>query len=128
MTTRFQLSLKPKLMNTSPPQDQRCDSRVTLTRVAKLKNSQGEYDVKIVDISTCGIGVLSNQKIMDENLSIHFSLPGYEQDNSISLPVQVKHLTDMKDKHLIGLAFTQASQHDLLVIKEFFNFHNRFRA
>lgn len=111
------------------PYDQRCSDRTTVTLPAELITSEETRTVKIVDISSCGIGVICSQPInISDDVSLKFALPGYAQNNTLSVQVKVIHTTNIRNQQLIGLSLSNPSQHDILVFKEFFNFHQRFEA
>lgn len=111
------------------PNEQRCSDRTAVTLPAQLKTSLETEAVKIVDISCCGIGIITTQQVVTgDDVALNFVLPGYAQNNPLSINAKVIHTTSVRDKHLIGLSILSPSQHDILVLKEFFNFHQRFRA
>lgn len=109
--------------------EQRCLDRTAVTLSAELKTLSAITTVKIVDISKCGIGLLASQPLsIGEEVSLNFTLPSYAQNNAVSIHAKVIHITTVRNKYLIGLTTLHLSQHDILVFKEFFNFHQRFEA
>ncbi|WP_029406825.1 PilZ domain-containing protein [Thiomicrorhabdus sp. Milos-T2] len=109
--------------------EQRCSERISINRKVNLDIQAETYPVKMVDISHCGIGIVSPKVLQDNTLlEIEFDLPGYEQNSNIKTQAQVIHSTPINHNYLIGLAFINLNLHSQLVIKEFSNFHNRFNA
>ena len=109
--------------------EQRCEERISINRKALLDTELEEYQVKMIDISSSGMGIISPKNLQDNALlKIIFDLPGYEQNSKIKTQAQVIHSTQVNQSFLIGLSFVHLNQHSQLVIKEFSNFHNRFNA
>ena len=109
--------------------DSRCSERVSVNRTVTINNQTAPISLKMVNISNCGFGALGSKPYQNgEILQVQFSLPGYEQHSKISLNAQVVHSTKVNNHFLIGLSFQELTPHDLLVIKEFSNFHKRFDA
>lgn len=109
--------------------DNRCSERISVNRTLEINNDSQPISMKMVNISNCGFGALGSQAFQNgEILKVQFSLPGYEQNSTISLNAKVVHSTHVNNNFLIGLSFQNLTPHEQLVIKEFSNFHKRFDA
>lgn len=117
-------------MNTPTSSEQRCHDRQSLNRSIYLSSdNQDKIELKMVDISTCGIGLLSPKQITtEENVSLEFSLPVYDQNTIVKIAGKIVRATPVNRQYLLGVEFQNPTPHDILVIKEFFNFHRRFNA
>ncbi len=113
--------------------DQRCGERILVNRAVEINSIRNPEmkasRAKLLDLSFCGIGVISNQAYQpDEALILTFSLPGYEGDQTLSIQAKVIHTQPVQDQFLTGLVFPDLNPHQSLVIKAFVNFHQRFHS
>ena len=87
------------------------------------------YNLKMVDISTCGLGLLSSKPLNTEHpVEIQFTLPTYNNTANIQITGKIVHNTRVNQQYLLGIEFQNLTAHDLLVLKEFFIYHQRFNA
>jgi hypothetical protein len=107
--------------------DRRCFQRELINRQVDIIARKKSTQAKIIDISTCGLGLLSEQNYpVNSILQTNFCLPGYEQNNPLQLQGVVARNTAIDNHYLIGIEFLELSKHESLVLKEFLNFHQRF--
>ncbi|WP_040726209.1 PilZ domain-containing protein [Thiomicrorhabdus sp. Kp2] len=117
-------------MHLIKPTEKRCRDRLSLNRKVILTSGENTlYNLKMVDLSTCGLGLLSPKPINEDNLvSLQFSLPAYDQNSNINILGKIMHTTQVNRQYLLGIEFQRLTAHDILVMKEFFIYHNRFNA
>ncbi len=109
--------------------ERRCSPRISVTRTVKITSSETTNTGKMLDISDCGTGLVCESAIeLEKEIELSFSLPGFDQQNTLNLSARVHHATPVNTKYLIGLQFINLSPHSQLVIKEFSKFHKRFSA
>jgi hypothetical protein len=111
----------------------RCAERTLVNRTVEitcLRNDEMDSSgAKLLDISFCGAGIISHQAYQaDENFTLSFSLPNYEGVQRLALQAKVIHSQTVRKQFLTGLVFPELSAHQILVIKAFINFHQRFDA
>lgn len=111
------------------PSEKRCTERTTIVRSLLILSSDITIQAKLLNISNCGVGVICPSKLpVGDYFSLQLTLPSYDQDNKLTLKAQTVHLAETHEGFLIGFKFIEPSQHSILVIREFFNFHHRFQA
>lgn len=82
---------------------------------------------QLIDISSCGLGIISElAPHQHEHWLVALSLPTYDNDAPLMLHAQVIHASKVRNQYLVGLEILHPSGHDLIVIRDFFNYHRRF--
>ncbi|MDX1353241.1 MAG: PilZ domain-containing protein [Thiomicrorhabdus sp.] len=117
-------------MNTQILAEKRCHDRQMLNRKVTITTEDVTLnDLKMVDISTCGLSLLSPKTLPEQSIvNLHFSLPAYDKNTSLNITGKIVRSTQTHQQHLLGIQFQNPSQHDLLIMKEFFIYHHRFDA
>lgn len=96
--------------------------------IQKGQSATSTEDLKLVDLSNCGVGLLSAKPYqVNQSVALQLSLPTYSQTQQLTLNGLVKHATAVHNNYLIGCQLLNLSAHDQLVIKEFFAFHRRLQ-
>lgn len=113
-------------MPNTPITERRCADRIAISLPATLHLENRDFNSKILDISLCGLSLVSDQPLANQqNIKLTLSLPSYEQNNTLDLAAKVVRSSNIQHQYLVGLAFETLSPHQVLVIQEFSSFHNR---
>lgn len=132
-------------MSVLPFNDQRCSERVLIRRPVKIcplatqpanttqePLAPKEYDwhsAQLIDLSSCGMGLLIDQALETYDYwLVSMSLPNYDNDAPLLLKAKITRTSKVRQQYLIGFEFLHLSAHDLIVIRDFFDYHRRFFA
>ena len=64
---------------------------------------------------------------INAQLQAHLSLPNFEAESQIKPKVKVAYCNKIQKQYLIGLEITDLNTQEELVLKDFFNYHSRFK-
>lgn len=102
--------------------EQRKYKRITTDRPIKLTNKNESFNLKMINISQGGAGILSAIFFEDDDIiSVDLSLPFIGEVTSLSLNGKVVHSTPVRGQYLVGIKFDQLSSHQKRVIEHFVN-------
>jgi len=113
----------------TPQTDQRCSKRISINRSATLQipNADQPVQAKILNISSCGAGILCNHDLsIGELVKLKFSLPNYDNESELSIQSKIACFSKVQNQYLIGVEFTELDMHETLVIQSFTSYHARF--
>ncbi|WP_321275926.1 PilZ domain-containing protein [Thiomicrorhabdus indica] len=127
--------------------EKRCSERVLIRRPVKftpLKHTDSSdrrlspndtlehqqwNSANLIDLSDCGMGLICDRVAQpNECWLISLSLPTYDNDSPLILRAKVIRSEKIRQQYLIGLEMLHPSAHDLIVIHDFFRYHQRFFA
>ena len=81
----------------------------------------------LIDLSDCGMGLICDHSMnLEECWLIALTLPTYDNDSPLILKAKVVRTEKVRQQYLIGLEMLYPSAHDLIVIHDFFRYHQRF--
>lgn len=125
--------------------EKRCSERVLIRRPVKftpIENSEvaeghlslneelAHHDwspANLIDLSDCGMGLICDDSMSpNECWLIALTLPTYDNDSPLILKGKVVRTEKIRQQYLIGLEMLYPSAHDLIVIHDFFRYHQRF--
>lgn len=126
--------------------EQRCSQRVLIRRPVEftqldkmperpkilsnqLPNLSNWQYAQLIDLSDCGVGLICQQPgTVNDCWLISLSLPNYDNDAALNLAAKVVRSEKVRENYLVGLEILEPSAHDLIVIHDFFRYHQRFYA
>lgn len=101
----------------------RQNDRVSTDRLVQLSNDNFKHQARMINISTTGIGILSNFEVKEsENLQMSFELPFYDDFSTLKIEGTVKHCTPVRGQFLLGVAINSLSNHQTRVMEGFIKF------
>lgn len=131
-------------MTNSSKIEKRCSERVLIRRPVKftpIKNTEVTEirlppdelkhhtwsTANLIDLSDCGMGLLCDHSMSNKECwLIALTLPTYDNDSPLILKAKVIRTEKIRQQYLIGLEMLYPSAHDLIVIHDFFRYHQRF--
>lgn len=107
----------------SNERENRQAERVSTDRPVKLTHENQNHMAKMINLSTTGIGILSNLKCEDsQNIQIDFELPFYGDFTALKLEGTVVHCTPVRGQYLLGVTLNSLNKHQTLVVQNFIKF------
>lgn len=93
-------------------ENRRCGERVNVSLPGKLNLEQQELDVKIINFSNCGLGLVTHCGVTEQSkVNIHFELPTFDSYHQLNLPAIVIHSTQVNHEYMQRLLNEYSSYH-----------------
>ncbi|MBO1923160.1 PilZ domain-containing protein [Thiomicrorhabdus sp. 6S3-12] len=109
--------------------ERRCSPRIAINLPVSLACNEQLLKCKLIDISMCGIGLISNTELpVCTPALIHLKLPNEDGFIDMKLQAKITRCTKIRDQHLIGLQFVDLSGFHEYELSAFFSYHSRFSA
>jgi hypothetical protein len=113
--------------------NRRCSERIQVNRTVAIQNPLKPIEIssfaKILDLSNCGLAFVGTDLYpQDLELTLVFTLPDYETNNTLSILSKVERSQAVQHRYLTGLTFPNLTPHESLIIRAYISFHRRFQA
>lgn len=117
------------MLNNPHSTERRCSQRIAINLPVSLTCNGQDYECKLIDISMCGTGLISNTAFpVCTPAIIHLKLPNEDGFIDMKLQAKIRRCTKIREQHLIGLQFVELSDFHEYELSAFFSYHSRFSA
>ncbi|UQB42836.1 PilZ domain-containing protein [Thiomicrospira microaerophila] len=104
--------------------EKRAAKRANLDKPATMRVNETETTVRIVNISTTGLGLISTEHLTPKSLAeINLNLYFYNELTHLKLTAIVVHSTPVQEQFLIGLSLCDLNPFSFRVINQFVELH-----
>lgn len=104
--------------------EKRAAKRANLDKPATMIVNKAETTVRIVNISTTGLGLICTKNLMPKTLAeIDLNLYFYNELTHLKLTAIVVHSTPVQEQFLIGLSLCDLNPFSFRVIHQFVEMH-----
>ena len=109
-------------LKASSGRENRQFKRITTDRPIKLINKNESFNLKMINLSQEGAGLLS-AICFEENepVELEMKLPFMDEMTQLKLKSKVVHTTPVRGQFLLGLHFETMSKHQQFVLEKFIN-------
>lgn len=102
--------------------------RIPTDRPIKLINKNESFNLKMINLSQGGAGVLSGVQFeTGEELQVEIKIPFMYQLTRLKMDATVRYSTPIRGQFLIGIRFEDPSKHQQLVLEKFINHRFQFK-
>ncbi|QKI89942.1 PilZ domain-containing protein [Thiomicrorhabdus xiamenensis] len=109
--------------------ERRCSPRIAINLPVSLECNEHVLECKLIDISMCGIGLISNATLpVCTPAIIRLKLPNEDGFINMKLQAKITRCTKIREQYLIGLQFVDLSSFHEYELSAFFSYHSRFSA
>lgn len=102
--------------------------RIPTDRPIKIVHNDQQYNLKMLNLSEGGVGVLSPIKFENnEELIIYLTLPFMNQLTEMKIKATLMYSSPIREKFRLGFRFENLTRHQKMVLQKFVNHEFYFR-